>query len=95
MNLKKVRRNWQTSGDFKGFKVKGNFYTSKLWRDLREVHLSMNPLCKHCEQEGKVKEGNWVDHILPISKGGKPLDPNNLQTLCQRHNAIKTAKDRH
>lgn len=32
-----------------------------------------------------------VDHIVPISKGGK-TDPSNLQTLCQKCNRSKGAK---
>ena len=32
-----------------------------------------------------------VDHIVPISKGGK-TDPSNLQTLCRKCNRSKGAK---
>lgn len=30
-----------------------------------------------------------VDHIVPLSKGGHPTDPSNLQTLCDTCNNIK------
>ena len=35
-----------------------------------------------------------VDHIVPINKGGAPLDLNNLQSLCNACHAAKSAKDK-
>lgn len=34
-----------------------------------------------------------VDHITPISKGGHPFDPMNLQTLCEGCHKEKTAEE--
>ena len=35
-----------------------------------------------------------VDHIVPINKGGAPLDMDNLQSLCSHCHAAKTARDK-
>lgn len=74
------------------------FYQSKQWRRLRTEHLTRQPLCVMCEHEGKLtdctrKYIGVVDHIIPIMKGGKALDPNNLQTLCKEHHRVKTLKE--
>ena len=70
------------------------FYHSTAWRNLRKLHITQNPLCAECKRRGIVKVGYVVDHITPISKGGEALDERNLQTLCKRHHAIKTGKER-
>jgi 5-methylcytosine-specific restriction endonuclease McrA len=51
----------------------------------------MSPLC---QTEGCFLPVHTVDHIVPINKGGATLDLENLQSLCKRHNAIKTRNDR-
>ena len=35
-----------------------------------------------------------VDHIKPINKGGSKLDIDNLQSLCNRCHALKSAKEK-
>ena len=56
----------------------------------RERWLRANPLCLHCEREGRVGAGQIVDHIIPLAKGGAD-DESNLQSLCREH---AKAKDR-
>lgn len=36
---------------------------------------------------------NQVDHIEPLSRGGDPWDESNLQVLCKRDHAEKTATE--
>jgi 5-methylcytosine-specific restriction protein A len=69
-----------------------DFYNSRAWRRLRDWHINRFPICKWCEEEGKlnIKERMLVDHIVEISDGGDRLDPNNLQTLCLSHHTQKT-----
>ena len=71
------------------------FYHTQAWRNLRKMFITKHPLCVECQRQGIVKVGHVVDHITPISKGGAALDESNLQTLCKRHHAIKTGKERH
>jgi len=64
------------------------------WRRLRESHLAENPYCVDCLLEGRRLLGTDVDHIQP-HRGDEALmwDPNNLQTLCERHHGRKTARE--
>ena len=49
------------------------FYSGKAWKDLREWWIKNNPLCKWCEEEGKIVEGKEIDHIKEINDGGEML----------------------
>jgi 5-methylcytosine-specific restriction protein A len=81
------------------------FYKTAAWRKIRAIHISQNPLCVMCQEEGRVVIGNVVDHIKPLNqkdpfntlngKFGEPLDLLNLQTLCNKHHNSKSAKERH
>jgi 5-methylcytosine-specific restriction protein A len=51
-----------------------------------------NPLCCHCQAEGRVAQGQEVDHIVPLWAGGED-DETNYQTLCKPHHAAKTARE--
>lgn len=42
-------------------------------------------LCLDCGTDERLE----IDHIIPVSKGGDPVDPSNLQTLCRSCNAKK------
>lgn len=47
-----------------------------------------------CQICGATAQDGWklhVDHIIPVSKGGK-TEPSNLRTLCERCNMGKGAK---
>ena len=72
-----------------------DFYHTTQWREIRQKKLSMNPICEHCEKRGKVTPGKVIDHIIPIQFGGSKTDLDNLQSLCSKCDAIKTAKDKH
>ena len=67
------------------------FYSSKAWRMTRKFYIKANPLCEHCKRKGTTTAGQMVDHIKPISMGGNMLDNSNLQTLCNKCHAIKSA----
>ena len=45
--------------------------------------------CRHCRRRFRVAALE-VDHIVEIARGGPPLDPANLQTLCRACHAEKT-----
>ena len=69
------------------------FYHSKQWRALRGWYIKQNPLCEQCNRDNKVKAGDCVDHIRPITKGGSSICPSNLQTLCNSCHAKKSAQE--
>ena len=80
------------------------FYKSNMWKKIRQsfklgkTTLSdgrevPNTLCIECYKQGIVKEMYAVDHIIRIKDGGSRTDLNNLQGLCERHHAIKSAEE--
>lgn len=68
-----------------------SFYNSKAWRMTRKFYIKDNPLCEMCKRKGQTTAGQMVDHIKPISMGGNMLHISNLQTLCNKCHAIKSA----
>lgn len=61
------------------------------WSGVRRRVLKRDDrTCQSCGAEGGTLE---VDHITPISEGGHPFDPGNLQTLCVDCHQEKTAEE--
>jgi hypothetical protein len=61
------------------------------WRKARITFLQNNPLCKRCEQKGRVTPAEVVDHIVP-HKGDQKIfwDSTNWQALCKQcHDSFK------
>ena len=64
------------------------------WKRVRKLALSRDRgFCVLCERNGTYKLATEVDHITPISDGGKAFDLDNLQSLCRWHHITKTAKE--
>lgn len=59
---------------------------------LRAQRLKQHPFCRHCEAAGILKLTAIIDHIVPLAFGGTETD-DNIQGLCEWHNAIKTAQE--
>lgn len=75
------------------------FYSGKVWKSIERVERAKvsNELRQEIfERDGYTcvicgsteKESSEIDHIMPISKGGK-TEPDNLQTLCHDCNIRK------
>lgn len=64
------------------------------WRRARRAFLTEHPLCRECEDEGRVTLATVVDHIVP-HKGNPHLfwDVENWQPLCKRHHDRKTVRE--
>jgi 5-methylcytosine-specific restriction endonuclease McrA len=67
------------------------FYDTQAWRNLRQaVKLRDGWRCTNCGRQAALLD---VDHIVPIGRGGAPLDPTNLRTLCRTcHNRKRTRR---
>lgn len=94
---KSVRRPWQVVRKPQEGRQHANtkFYQSTEWRKLRAVKLDEQPLCEECLRNRKLVKAQMVDHIVPINKGGAPLDIENLQSLCNPCHNSKSARERH
>lgn len=61
------------------------------WRTrIRPAALAREPLCRMCNDEGRVTAACEVDHIDGNSRNN---DPANLRPLCKRHHSQRTARD--
>lgn len=68
-------------------------YKTSRWKTIRESVLVSSPLCVECERSGVVTAANEVDHIVPHRGNAERFyDVNNLQALCGKCHARKTAK---
>ena len=70
-----------------------SFYNSKRWRSLRNYFIQLNPVCISCKRKGTIKGASVVDHIVPITMGGSPIDTKNLQSLCKKCHDSKSGKE--
>ena len=59
------------------------------YRRLRDQVRREQPLCAPCAARGYTVAGVEVDHIVPLSHGGRLLDRANLQHLCRACHAAK------
>ena len=53
-----------------------------------EVWKRDKGICTECGARDELH----FDHIIPFSKGGTSLRPENIQLLCARHNLMKRDK---
>ena len=80
-----------------GFQTTTRAYNEANQRKLMSPQLRRQILerdgyaCKYCGKYLPNGEGAEIDHIFPVSKGGKTV-PNNLQTLCRECNRKKSDK---
>lgn len=65
------------------------------WARFSKQYRKLNPLCVNCLAHGVTRASAQVDHIVPLSKGGKKYDYENLQALCRTCHSQKTARERH
>ena len=72
------------------------FYNKRIWRDhIQPDHLAAEPLCRKCYAEGLVVAAFIVDHIVPFKEDWELfIDPDNHQSLCERHHNRKSGKER-
>ncbi|WP_460501466.1 HNH endonuclease, partial [Hymenobacter agri] len=70
-------------------------YDSPRWRALRLAQLRKEPCCRTCGEQGRVTPATVVDHMVPYREGADFFDATNLQSLCKRCHARKSAQESH
>lgn len=89
INLSALYCNWKANEEYK---KSAEFERSKMSNFLRyDVLKRDNFRCKICGASADEGVKLHVDHIIPVSKGGK-TEMDNLQTLCDKCNLGKSNK---
>lgn len=60
-------------------------------RDRKRRLERTGGLCEACLDEGRTELATVVNHKIPLAHGGPDVDEN-TENLCDRHDAIATAK---
>lgn len=64
---------------------------SRTWLRVRRRILDRDGYrCRACGRPGRLE----VDHVIPLHRGGAPLDADNLQTLCVACHLQKTTREK-
>lgn len=79
----------------------GESYEEEIRAKIQEKYFRLNRtnMMSHREKVtlhylGYGTGNKWqTDHVVPIHKGGKGIDPNNLQVLCVKCHIEKTKED--
>jgi len=91
--LLKAYNDWKNKPNYKKYETTAGFERRELNRDLRFAVLKRdNYRCCICGRNAKDGVKLEIDHIVPVSKGGKTVITN-LQTLCQDCNQGKWSHD--
>ena len=73
-----------------------NLYGRAQWQRLRKHQLAIEPLCRFCQQLGKVKPATVVDHVVPHRGDVNAFFLGALQSLCKPcHDRLKQHEERH
>ncbi len=79
----------KTSGNYSDAHKK--VYTTNRWRnESKEFRIEPPMTCQH---PGCIALAEMVDHVIPISIGGSIWDQRNWRKLCNKHHAMKRAKE--
>ena len=75
------------TGDIMATTRHGKIYGSA-WRRMRQMILARDSFtCQYC-----MAPATTVDHVVPVSKGGEILNPENLVAACVSCNSRKQDK---
>jgi len=75
-------------------KHSSKLYNGKAWQSMRESQLRREPLCRACNDIGRITIATDVDHITPHRNNAKLFfDRSNLQSLCKACHSAKTARE--
>lgn len=88
----KIQEYFKLKNEKKLYEISSRVERSKMSESMRyDVLKRDNYRCQICGTSSKDGANLQVDHIIPVSKGGK-TEMKNLQTLCSRCNIGKSNK---
>ena len=109
MEIKTIPRPWVKNTKQGTRYAPDPFYQSREWKQTRASFLASPPLiqlppilsipyqnkyCVECWKAGKIVDTHTVDHIKRKRADGEWTDHSNLQGLCSRHHAQKSATEK-
>ena len=72
-----------------------NAYSNPVWKTIRRVQLSKQPLCQSCLNRGTINSANHIDHVFPWRQiGNEAFLQNIFQSLCHECHSYKTGHER-
>lgn len=72
------------------------WYHTTRWRARRARQLAEHPLCKLCEEQGRVTAATIADHVEPHLGDPDKFWHGELQSLCATcHSARKQMQEKH
>jgi 5-methylcytosine-specific restriction protein A len=74
-------------------KKNSKLYSSKAWLNARQAQLSKEPLCARCLHEGRITQGEHIDHVIPHRQDYTKFHVALLQTLCASCHTLKTQEE--
>lgn len=93
--IKKPKKSSDRSRELKR-KERMSIYNTQRWRNLREIKLTVDPICEECDKVGKVTPADDVHHIVsfmstdnPVTRKHLAFDYNNLMSLCKQCHSDK------
>jgi len=60
------------------------------WRKIRELYVTMHPVCEHCLEAGIYVPVDEVHHIVPVADGGSHDDDNLVSLYRSCHAKTRT-----
>ena len=71
------------------------YATSRAWRRRSKLQLSLEPLCRYCQERGIIQLAEVSDHITPHGGSWNEFRLGALQSLCREcHNRTKQREER-
>lgn len=90
MRINDIKRPWIKSTSSQGARNNdSSFYRTPAWRKTRLDFLQAHRNCVICGDPAQM-----VDHKKRILDGGDKYDWNNLQAMCNKCHASKSARER-
>jgi 5-methylcytosine-specific restriction protein A len=72
-----------------------HLYRTSRWLKRRKTQLAREPLCRYCQQLGRITPATVADHVIPHRGDVVSFYSGALQSLCAPcHSGAKQAEER-